>query len=256
MPPPRRQFPGLPALLLSLIATPLQAAETVTVYAAASLTNALTDIAAVYRKDRDVEVRHSFASTGTLARQVEAGAPAQVFASADKQWMDYLQKRGLINTASRRNLLGNTLVLIAPKRSTLVADMRSSFNLAAAFSGKLCTGDTASVPVGIYAREALMTLGWWAGLEKRIVGTEDVRTALAFVERGECPLGIVYRTDASISSKVQVVGEFPADSHKPVVYPFALLPRADRATEAYFAFLNGDTARDIFRRHGFSVLAR
>lgn len=242
------------ALILgSLLAGLVQAQDDITVYAAASLTNALKDIAKTYEASHPVKVKASFASSGTLAKQIEAGAPADIFASADLQWMDYLQQRKLINNASRKELLGNSLVLITPKDKPLQLTLQKGFNLPGAFEGRLCTGETGSVPVGIYAKEALGNLGWWSALEKRIVGTEDVRTALAFVERGECPLGIVYATDAKISDKVVVAGTFPVGSHKPVIYPFALLPKASQASREYFQYLQSGEAQAVFEKYGFTV---
>lgn len=249
-----RQWLRCAVWMLLWISQAAVAAETVTVYAAASLTNALGDIAKEYQAGHDIDLKLSFAGSGTLAKQIGAGAPAQIFASADLKWMEYLAKRNLIAPGSRRELLGNTLVLVAPVGKVPVVQMQKGFALPAAFTGKLCTGDTASVPVGIYAKEALQNLGWWPGLAQRIVGAEDVRTALAFVERGECLLGIVYRTDAVISTKVAIAGEFPAGSHPPIVYPFALLPRATPAAQAFFRYLDTETARRVFNRYGFVVL--
>lgn len=233
--------------------TSAQAAE-VTVYAAASLGNAMRDVAVVWRDaHKDDTVKTSFAASSTLAKQIEAGAPADIFASADKQWMDYLASRGLIDGASRRDLLGNTLVLIAPAAKPVTVALARGAALPD-FTGRLCIGDPASVPAGIYARQALQSIGWWPALEKRYVGTEDVRTALAFVERAECPLGIVYETDARISGKVVVAGRFPAGSHDPVVYPFALMPKASSDARAFFQWLQGPAAAAVFTRYGFTVL--
>src|SRR5207342_1668728 len=161
---------------------------------------------------------------------IEAGAPADVFASADLKWMDYLDQRGRIDHATRANLLGNTLVLIAPQGKGFKVKMEPGFRIADAFAGKLCTGEPGVVPVGIYAKESLEKLGWWSSLQGRIVGTDDVRTALAFVERGECPLGIVYITDAKISDKIEVLDRFPDSSHKAIVYPFAAVKNARAET--------------------------
>lgn len=262
-PPPRFRPPPrlLSRFLLLLLAlagfpAPVQADEsraTVTVYAAASLTEALQEIAAAYETTHAVDIRLSFASSGILARQIDAGAPAQLFAAADARWMDFLQQRQRIDAGSRRDLLGNTLVLIAPAGSPVMVRMQQDFDLAAAFTGKLCTGETASVPAGIYARQALESLGWWNALQRRVVGADDVRTALAQVERGECALGIVYRTDAAISRKVTVLGEFPANSHDMIVYPFALLPAATPDARAFFSWLQGAAARRVFERRGFRV---
>lgn len=230
------------------------ATEQVTLYAAASLTNALTDISKNYQNNHDVRVKTSFAGSSTLAKQIEAGAPAQVFASADVQWMDYLQKRNKLQPNSRKDLLGNSLVLITPKNQTISVNMDKSFDFVKAFTGRICTGDTASVPVGIYAKQALQHLGWWSGIEKRLVATEDVRTALAFVERGECALGIVYETDAKISDKVTVVSRFPSQSHQKIVYPVALIAGASAASAEFYQYLQSDTAQAVFNKYGFVVL--
>ncbi|GAB3371810.1 molybdate ABC transporter substrate-binding protein [Lysobacter rhizosphaerae] len=247
-------------LLLSalLLCGPLQAAGSseapVRVFAAASLTDALNEVAAHWRRAGHPQPSLAFGASSTLAKQVEAGAPADVFASADLKWMDYLDQRGRIDTASRTNLLGNTLVLIAPKDKPFQARMQPGFAIANAFQGRLCTGEPGVVPVGIYAKEALEKLGWWPALQGRIVGTDDVRTALAFVERGECGAGIVYATDARISGAVVTVAAFPAQTHAPIVYPFAAVKNARPETLAFLRFLHTSQAAAIFRRHGFTVL--
>ncbi|PTQ90514.1 molybdate ABC transporter substrate-binding protein [Agitococcus lubricus] len=249
--------PSLRSLMLLsgvLYAQASLATEQITLYAAASLTNALTEITKHYQTNHDVVIKTSFAGSSTLAKQIEAGAPAQVFASADVQWMDYLQKRNKLQSNSRKELLGNSLVLITPKNKTISVNMDKSFDLANAFTGKICTGDTASVPVGIYAKQALQNLGWWRNLEKRLVATEDVRTALAFVERGECALGIVYETDAKISDKVTIVGRFASQSHQKIVYPFALVAGASATSAEFFHYLQSDTAQAVFSKYGFVVL--
>lgn len=243
------------SVLSALVSVPTAYGQDhVTVYAAASLTNAIGDIAASYEAEHDVRVSVSYASSSTLAKQIEAGAPAQVFISADTQWMDYLQTRGKIDIATRHNLLGNHLVLISPKDSPVSVSLRKGFDLSSAFVGKLCTGDTATVPAGIYAKEALINLGMWSGVEKRVVGTDDVRAALAFVARGECPVGIVYETDAKISDKVVIDARFPDDTHKPVVYPVTLLPEASRAAQDFYQYLGSDHARKIYEKYGFVSL--
>lgn len=231
------------------------ASEQITLYAAASLTNALTEISKNYQTAHDVTIKTSFAGSSTLAKQIEAGAPAQIFASADEQWVDYLQQRNLIQANSRQELLTNRLVLISPKAQTFAVTMDKSFNLTNAFKGKICTGDTASVPVGIYAKQALQYLGWWDNLENRLVATENVRSALAFVERGECAAGIVYETDAKISEKVTIIGRFPAASHTKIVYPFALVKgEPNKATIAFYQYLQSDKAQAVFSKYGFSPL--
>ncbi len=245
-----RQWIALLALLLSMAA---QAAD-VTVYAAASLSNAIKDISTSWKAThKDDNIKSSFAASSTLAKQIEAGAPAEIFASADLKWMDYLEQRNLVDKASRRSLLGNTLVLIAPTEKPRTINVQKGAVLPE-FSGKLCMGEPGSVPAGIYGKQALQNLGWWSGVEKRVVATEDVRTALAFVERAECPLGIVYETDAKVSSKVVIAGRFPAGSHDPVLYPVALLPKASASARNFFSYLQSPEAAAVFQRYGFTVL--
>ena len=223
------------------------------VLAAASLTNALSDIAKTFETKHKIPVRLSFAASSALAKQIEQGAPADLFASADTKWMDYLEGKGKIDRSSRIDLLGNTLVLIAPKGKGFKVQVSKGFDFAASFSGKLCTGVTESVPVGIYAKEALTHLGWWGTIQSRVVGTEDVRGALNLVERGECDAGIVYETDAKQSSKVDIIGRFPTDSHSPIVYPFALVTQSAEAKK-FLYFLQQKPASDVFARYGFKVL--
>ncbi len=248
----------LGALAVLAMAVPSHAADKITVYAAASLTNALQDIASAYEKRTGVAVVYSFASSSTLARQIEAGAPAQIFASADTKWMDDVAAKGLIDPASRVNLLGNALVLIAPADSPLgprVVDRTLDWSHLLGDGGRLAVGDPDHVPAGIYAKEALQNLGAWTTLEPHLARADDVRGALAFVERGETPLGIVYVTDARVSTKVKIVGVFPASSHSPIVYPFAIVKGAGTPeVQAYFRFLNGPDSLTVFRRYGFSTL--
>lgn len=229
--------------------------EAVRVFAAASLTNVLNDIGSQWLKDGHPAPSLAYAASSALAKQIEAGAPADVFTSADLKWMDYLDERKKVDTATRVNLLGNTLVLIVPKGRGFPVEMQKGFDLAAAFEGKLCTGEPGVVPVGIYAKQALETLGWWADLQGRLVGTDDVRTALAFVERGECSAGIVYATDAAISSKVEVLARFPDDSHKAIVYPFALVNGARPEAAAFLHYLTTSAeAATVFQKYGFTLL--
>ena len=242
-------------LALALTALASAAAEPVRVFAAASLTNALETITADYEKASGTKVLPSLAASGALAKQIESGAPADLFIGADAKWMDYLVKKDLVVAASRKDLLGNTLTLIAPKGKAFEAELKAGFDLPAAFAGKLCTGDPDSVPVGIYAKEALTKLGWWEKLAPRIAGAEDVRSALGFVERGECGAGIVYATDAKISGKVDVVADFPADSHAPIVYPIALVKgRPAGAAADFVKYLSGPQAKAVFEKLGFTVL--
>ena len=251
---PFRSFAVVGLLAFSL---GVSAEEQTRVFAAASLTNALTDAAAQWTKAGHPAPSLAFASSSALARQIDSAAPADIFASADLTWMDFLGDRGRIVAGSRVNLLGNELVLIAPKGRAIKVDMTPAFNLAGAFTGKLCTGEPGVVPVGTYARQSLENLGWWQALQGRIVGTDDVRTALAFVERGECPLGIVYATDAGITDKVEVVAVFPESTHAPIVYPFALLKGGRADAKAFLDYLTqSPEAAAIYKRYGFSLLAR
>ncbi|QSA96781.1 molybdate ABC transporter substrate-binding protein [Methylococcus sp. EFPC2] len=240
----------IPLLIAFVQAEPVSA--DVTVYAAASLTNALSDVAKKFEQEhKDVKVKLSFAASSALAKQVEQGAPADVYASADSKWMDYLDGKGKIDHASRTNLLGNTLVLIAPHGKKLQVKLNKEFDFPGAFQGKLCTGVPESVPVGTYAKEALTRLGWWDKLQGRVVGLEDVRAALSMVERGECDAGIVYETDAKLSKKVDLVDRFPADTHSPIVYPFALVTQSGEAKE-FLRYLAGAEAKKIFVNYGFT----
>lgn len=245
----KKIYVSLIALLLSTVA---YGEEKLTVFAAASLANVLTEVDAQYEKESGVKITHSFAASSTLAKQIENGAPADVFISADLKWMNYLQDKSLINKTSRKNLLGNTLVLIAPKGKAFAVKFDKSFDLAKAFEGRLCTGDIESVPAGIYAKEAFTYLGWWKDIKSRIVGAQDVRGALMFVERGECAAGVVYATDAQISSKIDLVGTFPAATHSPVIYPVAATSRAKTATAAYIDFLQSPQAVAVFKKYGFT----
>jgi len=240
-------------LSLFFCATIAMAGE-VKVYAAASLTDALNELAALYeRQHPEVKVKPVYAASSTLAKQIDNGAPADLFISADLDWADYLDKRGLFSAGSRIDLLANELVLIAPAGREFTARLEKGFDLPASFKGKLCTGEPAYVPAGKYAQQALTFYGWWDALKPRLVGTDDVRTATAFVERGECPAGIVYRTDAKIAKKVSVVASFPSDSHKPIIYPGALLKKASPDSKGFWTYLQGDEARVLFVRYGFSV---
>jgi len=243
------KFFKLLAAFALLSASHLSGAAEVTVYAAASLTNALGDIAKAYEAATGVKVKTSFAASGALAKQIETGAPADVFISADSKWADYLDGKGKIDHDSLVNLLGNSLVLVAPKGKGFPVRFEKDFDFAKAFKGKLCTGETDSVPVGIYAKEALVNLGWWEAIRPRIVGTDDVRSALGLVARGECA-GIVYETDAKVSDQVDILATFPASLHAPIVYPAALVSQSSQA-KAFFEYLKG--AQPVFARYGFSV---
>jgi molybdate transport system substrate-binding protein len=240
--------------IITCIAMSASAEQKITVFAAASLTNAVTELATEFEKEKSAQIQTSFASSSTLAKQIEKGAPADIFMSADTKWMNYLQDKNLINVESKVNLLGNHLVLVAPKGKAFKTEMDKSFNFADAFSGKLCTGETESVPVGIYAKQALKSLNWWDTIKNRIVGTQDVRAALVFVERGECDAGIVYETDAKISSKVETLSTFPETSHDPIVYPLALIKGASPTATGFYEYLKSEKAKAIFKKYGFSTL--
>lgn len=231
------------------------AAQPVTVFAAASLTNVLGTLGDDFTKSTGVPVRLSFAASSILARQIEAGAGADVFLSADQEWMDYLEQRGRIQKSSRHNLLGNRLALIAPTDSKIELKIAPGFPLATALGkGRIATGDPDSVPVGRYSRQALTTLGVWNEVADRLVRAEDVRHALMFVARGEVPLGIVYETDARIDKRVRLVGLFPADSHLPITYPAALTAGAGPDAARFLDFIRGEAGRSAFESFGFTVL--
>jgi molybdate transport system substrate-binding protein len=244
-------------LSLLLILAPLQArAQTLTVFAAASLTDAMKDISTLWVNAGHEPPRMSFASSSTLARQIEEGAPANLFASADEQWADYLAKRGLLAADTRRDLLGNDLVLIVPADHSVHADIGPGFDLSALLGpdGRLATGDPGHVPVGIYAEQALRKLGLWDKVASRLAAAPDVRSALLLVERGEAPAGIVYSTDAAVSKAVRVAGVFPGSSHDPVTYPFAVTRAGDTPeARAFLAFLSAPAVREIWIRRGFKV---
>ena len=230
-------------------------ARTITVFGAASLTDSLQELIAAFGKASGITVKSSFAASSALARQIESGAPADVFFSADLEWMDYLETRKLIRPESRRNLLGNRLVLIAPSTSAIELQIKPDFALADALGkGRLATGDPDSVPVGRYARAALTSLGVWASVENRLVRADNVRAALLYVERGEVPLGIVYRTDASIDKGVRIVDVFPENSHPPITYPIALTVGARSGAQEFIDFLRTPTADAVFVKYGFAPL--
>jgi len=246
------------SLFLVSLAFSVNADDKVTIFAAASLTNVITELGAQYEKEQSVKVVNSFAASSALAKQIENGAPADVFMSADSKWMNYLQDKNLIDVSSRVNLLGNRLVLIAPKGRSFKVDFKKGFEFAKAFDGRLCTGDIDAVPVGIYAKQSFNNLGWWDGIKTRIVGAQDVRAALAFVERGECSAGIVYETDAKVSDKVEVVGVFPDETHDPIVYPLAIVSKSsgNASAKSFASYLVSPKAAETFTKYGFTVLTK
>jgi molybdate transport system substrate-binding protein len=227
----------------------------ITVFAAASLTNVLQDLGDAFTKDTSIPVRFSFAASSTLARQIENGSRADMFFSADLEWMDYLQARNLIQPATRHDVLGNTLVLIAPLDTTITLKIEPHFALAAAVGkSRLATGDPDSVPVGRYAHEALANLGVWDEIAPRLVRADSVRSALAFVDRGEAALGIVYATDALIDKNVRVLDVFPENSHMPIIYPAALAVGSNAAAAKFLAYVRGPAGDLAFQRYGFTPL--
>jgi molybdate transport system substrate-binding protein len=243
--------------VLIVLLLPLQAwAQEVTVFAAASLTDAMKDVSAKWAEAGHQPLRMSFGSSSTLARQIEQGAPANVFASADEKWMDYLADKKLIAYGTRKSLLGNDLVLVVAADNPKHVTIDKGFDLTGLLgaNGRLATGDPAHVPVGIYAEQALKKLGMWDSISPRLARTEDVRAALLLVERGEAPAGIVYATDAAASKAVMIAGTFPANSHDPVSYPFAVTKSGDTAeARALLGFLAGPSARAVFTQRGFKV---
>ena len=230
--------------------------KNLTVFAAASMKNALDDVDAAYAAKTGVKVAASYAASSTLAKQIEQGAPADVFVSADTDWMDYATSKKTINEPTRVNLLGNSIVLIAPKDSRIDnVEIAAGFDLARlAGDGKIATGDVKAVPVGKYAKAALEKLGAWQAAEPKFAMAESVRAALTLVARGEAVLGIVYSTDAKVEPGVKIVGTFPADSHPPIIYPVAATTTAKPETPGYLAFLRTSAAKAIFEKYGFKFL--
>jgi molybdate transport system substrate-binding protein len=260
------------ALSIAAISGTAQAQDkSITVFAAASMKNALDDVDAAYTKQSGVKVVASYDASSALMKQIENGAPADVFVSADLKWMDYGSDKKLINTGTRINLLGNELVLIAPKDSKINnVTIKQGFDLAGlagdgmlffvragrAGDGRIATGDVKAVPVGIYAQAALQKLGVWPAVEPKMAMTANVRAALTLVARGEAPLGIVYSTDAKVEPGVKIVAVFPEDSHDPIIYPVAATVNAKPDATPYLAFLRSAAAKTIFESYGFSVLVK
>ncbi|TCH98224.1 molybdate ABC transporter substrate-binding protein [Roseococcus sp. SYP-B2431] len=247
---------AMPGLLAAPLAAGAQEAP-VTVFAAASLTDALRAIARKWQNRGHAAPRLSFAASSALARQIEQGAPADLFLSADEPWMDYLQERGLLVNATRVSPLGNALVLVAPAGAAPAVTLTRGTDLLGLLgtNGRLATGDPAHVPVGRYAQAALTWMGQWDAIAPRLARADNVRSALLLVERGEAPYGIVYATDAAAGTGLRVIGAFPAESHAPVTYPFALLRRAEGNARArgLLAFLSGPEAAPLWRRFGFTL---
>lgn len=229
----------------------------VLVFAAASLKNALDDIKAAWQRETGKKAVISYAGSNALAKQIEAGAPADLFFSADLDWMDYVASRGLIESGSRVNLLGNALVLIAPKDDAREMTIQPGFDLAGALKGgRLAMGNVDAVPAGKYGKAALEKLGAWNAVKDRIAQTDSVRAALLFVSRGEAALGIVYRTDATSDPGVRIVASFPEGMYPPIAYSVALTKVAGLNAKEFFDFLRSSQAKPLFERQGFSILAK
>ena len=240
------------ALALALAMPPLASAATVTVFAAASLKESLDTAARMFEAASGHKVAVSYAASSALARQVEAGAPADAFISADADWIDYVERKGLAAPGSRRNLLANDLVLVAPATSSIQLRLAPGVDIARALGGKrIAIANPAVVPAGKYARAALTALGAWGAIESRVAATDNVRAALALVSRGEAPLGVVYRTDALADKAVRIVDVFPPGTHPPIVYPLVLTKRATPAATAFATHLAGPAPLAAFERFGF-----
>ncbi len=249
----RRFIAIIVGLVLMAVTPPGWAAEPVVVFAAASMTDAIETLTRQFNRDHDATVVPSFAASSTLARQIEAGAPAQIYISANPQWVDYLDGLGLV--AERCNLVGNRLTLIAPVGRPLTLQIAPGFNLAGALGNRrLAMGDPGHVPAGLYGRQALQQLGVWPAVKDRLVHSADVRATLALVARGEVAAGIVYATDARLSDHVQVVDVFPADSYDAIVYPVARIAGANNpAAKRFFAYLVSDQGRALLAEFGFDT---
>ena len=241
----------VPVCLL-VAAAPGAAAETVTVFAAASLKEAFDENVKAYRAKAGDRIVVSYAASSALARQIEAGAPADLFISADLDWMDFLEQRRRIKPGTRQNLLGNRLVLIAPLGSAVSVTIGPGFPIARLIgSGRIAMADPDTVPAGKYGKAALEALGVWRDVRARVAAAENVRAALVLVSRGEAPFGIVYRTDAAADPRVRVVGTFPENTHPPIVYPAAITALGKPSAESFLKWLSGPEARVVFEKHGF-----
>jgi molybdate transport system substrate-binding protein len=248
-------FFALPSGSQTAFAQTGTADEPVIIFAAASLKNALDDASAAWQKETGQSAKISYAASSTLAKQLEQDSPAQIFISADEDWMNYVAGKGLIKPESRADLLGNKLVLIAPKDSKTVLELRPGADVAKALGGgRLAIGNADSVPAGKYGKAALEKLGIWDSVFRSLAQAESVRAALLLVSRGEAPFGIVYATDAASDPNVRIVAEFPADSHPRIVYPIALTAKAGPAAAAFLRYLKSAKAAPFFKAQGFTVL--
>jgi molybdate transport system substrate-binding protein len=252
---------GLAAVLALAWGAPQQASAQsqsgdLVVFAAASLKNALDGINAQWKKETGKSAKISYAASSALAKQIESGAPAQVFISADIPWMDYVEKKNLIKSGTRSNLLGNRIVLIAPKDKTKAVDIKPGFDLAKVIGdGRLAVANLDAVPAGRYAKASLEKLGVWASVSGKLAQAENVRAALLLVSRGEAPAGIVYQTDAASDKGVTIVGTFPESTHPPIIYPIALTANATSPDAAAFlAYIKSGNCKPLFEAQGFTVL--
>jgi len=246
------------SMITTLTTKDATAAENnVIVFAAASTTNAITEIGELYESHGLGRIKTSFASSSTLAKQIQSGAPADVYLSANKNWMDFLEKKGAVKKESRFDLLSNRIVLIVPFKSPVkIIDIKKGLDIIPFLgsNGRLSLGDPDHVPAGMYSKTALKSLGMWEQVKDRLAPMKDVRAALVFVERGEVPLGLVYTTDAAISRKARIIGTFPSDSHPPIVYPVAIISNGKAESGTVFLnFLKTPKARAIFIKYGFEV---
>jgi molybdate transport system substrate-binding protein len=254
----RRFAAALAAALIAFGPGQAVRAQDAVVFAAASLTNALDEAARLFERRGGAHAKISYAASSALAKQIESGAPADIFISADLDWMNYLEQRHLIKPATRRNLLGNRLVLVAPADSDVHVEIKPGFELAALLKGgRLAMADTDSVPAGKYGKAALEKLGVWNSVQSAVAPAESVRAALLFVSRREAPLGIVYATDAAADPRVKIVGVFPEDTHPPIIYPAALTANSKNASAARLLdFLASPAAKSIFEKESFTVLGQ
>lgn len=254
----RRLILGTAALVGAMCLQAAVADAKIIIFAAASLKTALDEVASDFQAQYGEEIAISYAGSSALAKQIEAGAPADVFISADLDWMDHVQQANLIKAETRTSLLGNSLVLVAPKDSTGAIEIGQSFDLAGALGdGKLAMADVKSVPAGKYGKAALEKLGAWSAVEGKVAQADNVRAALALVASGEAPFGIVYQTDAVAEPTVKIIGAFPDDSHPPIIYPAALIATSTNpAATDFLRYLESPAALGVFKRQGFKILKK
>jgi len=251
----RSRLTGIVAAAVLAFAPATAAEGKLTVYAAASLKEAMDALGTAYKANTGTEIVASLASSSALAKQIEQGAEADIFFSADTEWMDYLAERGLILPETRADIVGNTLVLVAPASKAPAITIAPGFDLVGALDGgRLSVGDPDAVPAGKYARQALTTLGVWNQVADHLLRADNARVALSYVALGEAPLGIVYATDAKAEPKVAVVGTFPAETHLPIVYPAAALKDSSPDAAAFVTWLKSPEAAAVFTARGFAVI--